>query len=528
MRDHQLAREFAKHAQKVRNIRRRAQNWRLLDCDEPTLVEMRHSLIEQMVALEGTLNAADSYFLHCIENSDPVATEDALQQLNRLTAAWQAQNAHLQEIDGAILERHLWTRLITLFRGRAGLYLFEAIILIAIVVVITITLIELLVPTLPPAVSSVFLQIDLGISLFLMFDFGLRWWLSEDRRWYWRRYWVDFVASLPLVSILRFGRLARLTRFARLLRLLRLGRAVRLFTYQFHWLDKLVRTFELKLLKRALIVAVVLLFAGAWAINMIEINTAAGMVDDTAAFSESLWWSFTTLLTGGFADLHNPETSFGRFITMLLVLLGFAITSIFTAALTSVLVGDGSSKLEQTQHQLERDMRTIQSQLDLMSKETNNGLLVLETVSQTLSNLPDTETLYTTLIATMLDHFEALQASVHLLNPNERALHLVASQGVARATPPHIVAMGNSFLGESAAILIDQNLREFDLEPFDAPCLPVRGVALACPLVADGKLLGFLHLVLPKHLGRYYLYNRAPMILAHHAALALTHLNELK
>jgi hypothetical protein len=40
------------------------------------------------------------------------------------------------------------------------------------------------------------------------------------------------------------------------------------------------------------------------------------------------------------------------------------------------------------------------------------------------------------------------------------------------------------------------------------------------PLVAGGGVLGALHVVLPDDLARYYLYNRVPMTMAHHAAVA--------
>jgi hypothetical protein len=43
---------------------------------------------------------------------------------------------------------------------------------------------------------------------------------------------------------------------------------------------------------------------------------------------------------------------------------------------------------------------------------------------------------------------------------------------------------------------------------------------MVCPLVAGRQVLGALQVVLPENLGRYYLYNRAPMTLAHHAAMA--------
>jgi hypothetical protein len=40
-------------------------------------------------------------------------------------------------------------------------------------------------------------------------------------------------------------------------------------------------------------------------------------------------------------------------------------------------------------------------------------------------------------------------------------------------------------------------------------------------LVANQKVLGVLHIVLPENLARYYMYNRVPMTLSHHAATAI-------
>jgi hypothetical protein len=61
---------------------------------------------------------------------------------------------------------------------------------------------------------------------------------------------------------------------------------------------------------------------------------------------------------------------------------------------------------------------------------------------------------------------------------------------------------------------------EVDLEPETELCTTVKGIALACPLVAGGGIMGALHVILPDELARYYLYNRVPMTLAHHAAIA--------
>ena len=45
-------------------------------------------------------------------------------------------------------------------------------------------------------------------------------------------------------------------------------------------------------------------------------------------------------VTGGFADIHNPETMAGKVLTVVLVILGMVLVGIFTATLTTVMVGD--------------------------------------------------------------------------------------------------------------------------------------------------------------------------------------------
>ena len=45
------AKEVGQHEIQVDEIRRRARQWRLMDCDEDTLEQMRHDLIEEIEAL---------------------------------------------------------------------------------------------------------------------------------------------------------------------------------------------------------------------------------------------------------------------------------------------------------------------------------------------------------------------------------------------------------------------------------------------------------------------------------------------
>jgi|GEM_PF-1008623 len=511
--EHLRAREIDRHRIEVEEIRRRARHWRLTDCAEDTLEEMRHALISEIEELEEALAAADRRFLLYVENARPLDTEQALRTINRLTAEWEGLNAHLQEIDEALLERHLTTRLSRFLGGMERVYALNMAVFLSIIIVVALTLIEFIFP-LPGRVNRWIITVDTAICLFLIADFFLRLFLSEDRSWYLRRYWIDLVASIPFTQFLRFGRLLRI---GRLIRLLRLGRAMRMLFFSFRSLGKLAQTFQINLLKRSVLIAITLLFFGALTIRALEGPREVTLL----AFDESLWWSFTTVVTGGFADLYNPGTVVGRLLTVGLVLLGLTVTGIFTASLTSVLVVDDSTRIQQNQQDIEERLRDLGQRLDLLSEETNEGLIALETVSQALSNQTSATGVARHLADAIVRDFQGLQASVHLLGADELSLRRVAHAGDDTVAPPQRLHLGEAFPGRIVAQLLQQQqVAESDLEPETELVVSVQGLAMVCPLVAGRRVLGVLHVVLPDTLARYYLYNRVPMTLAHHAAMA--------
>lgn len=515
LRDHLRVRELESHRIEVEEIRRNARHWRLMDCSIETLERMRHALVNELESLEEALASENQQFLFYIEQARPLETETSRENLDRISTEWEGLRKHLRDIDNAILERHLRMRLEKLLGGLTGYYILEATVFLAILVVIVLTIVELTVP-LSPSVIQVILSIDTAISLFLLGDFFLRLYLSEDRRWYIGRYWIDFVSSIPL-SILHFGRLVRIARFARLLRLLRLTRALRVLLFAFRGVDKLGRTFQLNLLKRSLIIAAALLAFGALTITALEGSREQSL----QSLNESFWWSFTTVVTGGFADLYNPTTATGRLVTVGLVLLGLVVTGIFTASLTSVLVEDESARISHNQNTLEAQMGVLNQKLDLLSGETNRGLIALEAVAQGLANQTTAVSLADVLSRAMLDHFQCLQAAVYLWDAEQTQLRSYGSLGDQRASLPPTIALGQGLAGRTTALLLEEdNPASLDIEPVTEPCFEVAGVRMICPMVANRRVVGLLHVVLPEEYGRFYLYNRAPQTLAHHAASA--------
>ena len=177
-----------------------------------------------------------------------------------------------------------------------------------------------------------------------MINFIFEYRLADSKKWYWKHHWIDFLTSIPLppLHLLVTGSSSlNAIRAGRILRVIRILRAIRIFRmFLFVWrgMDHLSNIMDVKLLKRSLLYGLLAMFAGALLfMTMEKIQGGEG------TFFESLWWSFTTLVTGGFADIHNPTTMGGKILTVMLVIGGMVLVGVFTATLTSILVRDDDS-----------------------------------------------------------------------------------------------------------------------------------------------------------------------------------------
>ena len=77
-----------------------------------------------------------------------------------------------------------------------------------------------------------------------------------------------------------------------------------------------------------------------------------------STIEKSIWWSFTTVVTGGFGDIYNPKTIVGRILTTILILAGMILVGVFTATLTSVMV-DKRDEIEELKREVEEKLNAI-------------------------------------------------------------------------------------------------------------------------------------------------------------------------
>ena len=125
-------------------------------------------------------------------------------------------------------------------------------------------------------------------------------------------------------------------------------------------LNELTEIFNVKLMKKSFKYGIIFLLMGAFMINYYEGQPS----NSVSTIMDSIWWSFTTVVTGGYGDLYNPVSGFGRVLTVILIIAGMVLVGIFTATLTSVLVGgDQEEDLNDLREELKQRLDKIEEKL---------------------------------------------------------------------------------------------------------------------------------------------------------------------
>lgn len=140
----------------------------------------------------------------------------------------------------------------------------------------------------------------------------------------------------------------RVFRLLRLLRLLRLARLAR-------------RLFSLEGLRYVALLALLTVLGG---------GAGFAAVEKHASTWDGVWWAITTMTTVGYGDL-SPETTLGRMIAIVVMLVGIGLIAILTGAvaqrfLASQLhdVKDVAEEIEATDAEVLVELREVRSRLD--------------------------------------------------------------------------------------------------------------------------------------------------------------------
>ncbi len=332
-----------------------------------TLQRMLATVDQQIEFEVDTLRQLERQTEAEIQAANPDAISHLKEQLALHRSALEDDHTRRQRLYDNIQRRIIRDRLALKLGSQTLVRVMETGVFILIFVVLGLLTFEFSVgeKNLPSWLSSdrLFL-IDTMCCVIFMIEFFLRLSCADSRRWFWKHHWVDFVTSIPIpgeAQMMRFGRIARIARVLRVLRLLRLFRVLLLL---WRGMDKLGDVINVKLMKRTLFWGVGVMVVGGLLIFAIERPYGDEAEHAMSSWTGAMWWSFTTLVTGGFGDIHNPTTVWGRLVTVLLVIMGMILVGVFTATLTSLYVGADAQEMQQHQEAINERLSGLETRLD--------------------------------------------------------------------------------------------------------------------------------------------------------------------
>ncbi|MEC9072869.1 MAG: ion transporter, partial [Myxococcota bacterium] len=312
-----------------------------------------------------TVDAADALLQQMADENKKLLTEarEAHQQATNAMSTLDVLQAkqHLAKLERLASEEHensetikqllddrqasfLKERLVERMGSLQRWALKETGIILLILLVLGLLIYEMSMDDLAVETVTTFFYIDTACCVIFLLNFFWELHLAENKRWYWRTHWIDFVTSIPIPpgTIFHYGRWGRSLRLVRIIRVLRLLRLLRFAVMLWRGMESLSGLLDVRLMKKSFLLGVLSILFGAYLIQVAESSD----VEAVNNMSGSAWWSFTTVVTGGFGDIHNPESPLGKFTTVILVIVGMVLVGIFTATLTSLLVKDEGEETE--------------------------------------------------------------------------------------------------------------------------------------------------------------------------------------
>ena len=136
--------------------------------------------------------------------------------------------------------------------------------------------------------------------------------------------WIDLLSSIPMIDILRYGRVVRLLR---LIRIIRAFKSTKLLIHHF-FSNRVKGT-----LYSMIILGCLLLAFSTICILMFENEPNCNI--KTA--EDAIWWGYSTMATVGYGDKF-PITTEGRILAMVLMRYGVGLFGSLTAYIASVFL----------------------------------------------------------------------------------------------------------------------------------------------------------------------------------------------
>ncbi len=223
--------------------------------------------------------------------------------------------------------------------------------------------------------------IDTSICCIFLSNFFYSLFKSENRAHYFRRHWIDLIASIPAIEPLRA---ARIFQVLRVIRLIRSSRSLLIPLIK----QKKEATFASLLLATLTILAIS---------SVVILLVESGVQDANIHTAEqAIWWALVTISTVGYGDYY-PVTTVGHIIGSIVIVTGVSFFGVISGYMASIFVGPDEHKINEQQNTHQQEIRSELEQA-LKRMETNQAqmehnqqvmLAEISTLKQLLDQPPE-------------------------------------------------------------------------------------------------------------------------------------------
>ncbi|WP_405622294.1 potassium channel family protein [Streptomyces sp. NBC_00076] len=128
--------------------------------------------------------------------------------------------------------------------------------------------------------------------------------------------------------------------------------------------DREGRSLHLRAAGGALIVLVVVMLIGSWAVIAAEQGTKSA---NLTTYPRAIWWSVETATTVGYGDFY-PVTLWGRIVGGVMMVVGITTYGIVTAALATWFVGREGKRRGRIAHEVGTDLHALHERFDRIER----------------------------------------------------------------------------------------------------------------------------------------------------------------
>lgn len=191
---------------------------------------------------------------------------------------------------------------------------------------------------------------DTLICGLFLFDFFRGLFKSDNKLKFIKLNWIDFISSIPMIGVLRVGRVVKVFR---VLRVMRSGK----YIYSLFSRDNSINA-----LKNLAIIIVFLIVIFSLSVFQLE----KGINPYFESIGKSLWWTIHTTITFGFLQDIAPISLEGKFISLVLILMGMILFGTFISTITDYFVEEEDIKKDVKQ--LKQMIEEINQKLDRLNQ----------------------------------------------------------------------------------------------------------------------------------------------------------------